>query len=168
MENIKDFINLWDSWKPSENFVCPSQVAHYYWEVYMATNKNKPFFPSGEINDVAAVFAGTKPAAIINVDKNNRMLKKFIQKCKKYQINCKITNDTLVFSKENILDKIELALKNNNKFALGILLGYPQKSVLAFIKKNHNIVKASIKPLDKNYIKKLTVPKFIPSKKWFQ
>ena len=164
MKEIKNIIALWSSWQPSDNFPCPSQVARYYWKVHMATNKNKPLFPAGEINDVAAVFAKTKPAAIIDLNKDNIMLKEFALKCKEYKINCRFINDKFIFSKQNILDEIQLAVKNNDNFSLGILLGYPQKSVEKFMSKT---IKLASRELNEEYIKSLPVPEFIPPKNWF-
>jgi len=168
MKNIKDIIGLWLSWKPTAKYVCPSSVSRYYWKKFMVSNTHRPLFPMGEINDVAAVFAGTKPAAIIDADNTNDTLQTLILMSQNYQVNHKTVNNKIIFSKTNPKE-IEDALSNKDHYRLGILLGYPRKAVKVFMQ-NLNIVKTatSEKNFNTSYTNGLPIPDFIPSSDWFK
>jgi hypothetical protein len=170
MKTIEDLIQLWSTWFPDEHYVCPTQAARYYWFRNLITRKDKPLFENWDINDVAAVFAGTKPAAIVGLNLNNPLEKGFALLCEKYGINCRITknNEDLIFARENILDEIENALQNKDGYSLGILLGYPQKSVEDFMKKYGTIKLGTTHKLDEEWLKNTPKPNFHPSSDWFE
>ena len=142
----------------------------------MIFNTRKPLFPMGEINDVAAVFAGTKPAAIIDVDNTNDMLQILIQMQHNYQVNYKIINNKAIFSKINTkeIEEIEDAVSSNDHYRLGVLLGYPRKAIKIFMQNLKQIKTARFekqiktKLFDKDYINKLSDPDFIPPPDWFE
>jgi len=169
MKRIEDIINLWKSWEPSKNFVSPSQVSYYYWKIYLSTQNNKPLFPSGEINDVIAVLSGSKPAATIKIHSEDEMLKEIIELSLKNGIYSRYINEKsmLIFSKNDILDEIEFAVKNSDPFCIGILLGYPQESVTEFVNKIGKIRLAS-HAMNAEYAKNLDVPDFKPDADWFE
>ena len=167
MKTAIDIINMWRNWNPSQYYVYPSQIALYYWKLHLVTKQNKPLFPSSETNDIAAVIAGSKPSAIATIEPSNMLQKELLEITIKEKIYGIFVNNSVIVSKTNNLDKIEHALMINDKFSLGLLLGYPQHNVKDFVNKLGAIQASSIK-MDEEYIKRLPVPEFQPSKDWFE
>jgi hypothetical protein len=179
MKATEDIINLWKTWRPSLAFVCPSQVACYYWKKHLLNKSCIPLFPNGEINDVAAVLAGSKPSAIIDIRQCNGTLEELTHISIKEGIFSKYIRDrsTLVFAKGDILDEIHMAIDSGDKFSLGILLGYPEESVKKFVERfatNANLTKTSSQTFHNNrhkindeYINSLDAPEFKIHGDWF-
>lgn len=172
MKTIEALIELWESWKPSIDFVCPSQVACYYWKLYLAGEKQRPLFPNGELNDVIAVIAGSKPSATIDLGDDNTFLEQLTRISIDRNIYSRYLRDRslLIFARLNILDEMELAFKNQDKFIIGMLLGYPEKSVERFLQKFHKIAQ-NAQILKTNSIeeclKMQPTPKFKIGDEWF-
>jgi len=181
--DIHKTIQLWANWKPSVHYPCPSSITYYYWDYYWAFKKNKPVFKNGEINDVCAVIANSKPAALLDAPcevEQYPELKELIEVAKQrnvfYSVVKRETYCVHIFSNNNSNVSIQNALLNGKPEQIGILLGYPKKAIilhrqesLKWLKKYGINEFSKPEAVDEKYMKKYypNKPEFIPSKEWF-
>jgi hypothetical protein len=144
MKTIEDNINLWLKWKSTTNYVAPYRIVAYHYAKYNVEKNLKPLFPDGEINDVFAVIARSKPAAIFscNVGEQDEILTDAISVAGNSIYRNVITQhdeDIHVFSRsEQINNAIKQAISQRNTAKLGLLLGYPSISIKKYQQKIKN------------------------------
>lgn len=162
MDKTNAIIEIWKNWSPDAHFVAPYQVVGWFWDEYLHHNGLKPLFPDGEIHDLAAVIAGAKPCAIMDLDG--------AYACRTYDCDeiaigileialenglvFKIIKEqnVIIFAKEDgIADEIEKAMHEigNEKFRkIGSFLGYPNEAIECFIEnlKNTSIKEEHVSP----------------------
>ena len=171
MSKANKIIEMWKNWIPNDNFVCPSQVVGWYWNNYLRHNKIQPLFPDGEIHDLAAVIAGSKPSAMIDfsdhlyccrtkdcVEIEIEIIEMAIDNGIKFRV---FKDGTIVFSRdEETINQIEKSFSetDNNRYrSLGICLGYSNSAIQKFINKKEEI-KDKIKHNQKINLEEKEIP----------
>ena len=149
MNITNQIIEMWKVWTPERFFVAPYRISGYYWDKYLHSNGLQPIFPDDEINDLAAVIANSKPAAIMNIP--NGILPSYRTKnCQEIALDMiSIAVDNNVFMKRVVTQDCDqnLVCSKNEALAneiieafqstprcekLGRLLGYPEQSIQDF------------------------------------
>jgi hypothetical protein len=170
MNISNQIIEMWKIWSPENSFVSPFQVSNWYWDKHLHCNGLHPIFPDGEINDLAAVISGSKPAALLHMGKNGELPSFRVKFCKEIALNIvEIATNNNVFMQRNhnetelicsknkeTIKKIQEADLVGNGIELGRLLGYPEQSIIDFFNNKpinpFNIVVAEVKEENPSFI----------------
>lgn len=145
-------VETWSNWQPHGKFVAPSFLSYEYGEQLKKKKLPElqiPLYHYAELNDIAAVIAGKKPAALIDytmistpgiiTDIFNELMKMGQSKGISY-LKYKRENDEteqVFVAPTNQLQQIKnlFSVKNEKRdhSAIGKMFGYPEENIQAFI-----------------------------------